>query len=220
MKKTYKLAIFDLDGTVLDTLLDLAAAVNFALQKNGYPTRTVEEVCSFVGNGIKRLIDRAVPTGTAEAAIAAVFADFKAYYALHCADKTAPYEGVIEMLTALRATGMKTAVLSNKADFATQALCKTYFSGLFDLVAGEREDAGVRKKPAPDAAFAMMSALAVTPAETVYIGDSEVDLLTAKNAGVDAVSVSWGFRPSEFLRQSGASVIADTPQQLTEILLT
>ena len=159
MKKQYKLAIFDLDGTVLDTLDDLTASTNAALVKNGYPTHTKEAVCSFVGNGIARLIAAALPAGTDAATASRVLADFKTHSGANCAVRTAPYAGVRELLLSLRAAGVKTAVLSNKADFATQALCHTYFDGLFDMVMGEREAAGVPKKPAPDAVFAMMAAL-------------------------------------------------------------
>ncbi len=215
----YRLAIFDLDGTVLDTLADLADAVNAALVRNGYPTHSKEAVCSFVGNGIKRLIERAVPAGTAAEDVARVHADFTAYYTVHCADKTTPYAGIPAMLAGLRTAGVKTAVLSNKADYATQSLCNTYFAGLFDVVAGEREKDGIPKKPAPDAVFSIMAACGVRAADTVYIGDSDVDIKTAANAGIDAVLVSWGFRSADFLRENGAGVIADTPQELTTIIL-
>ena len=214
-----KLAIFDLDGTVLDTLDDLADAVNAVLTVHGYPTHTRAEICSYVGNGIALLIARALPSGTDEVTVQAVLADFKKYYAAHCADKTAPYAGIPALLCQLRTAGVYTAVLSNKADFATQALCKQYFAGLFDAVAGEKEAEGIPKKPAPDAVFALMRALGVDAAQTVYIGDSEVDVQTAANAGVDAVLVSWGFRTKAELLAAGASLVVDTPDAvLAEIL--
>ena len=212
MKKQYKLAIFDLDGTVLDTLDDLVDSVNAVLMKHAYPTHTRAEICSYVGNGIALLIARAVPKGTSKQDELAVLADFKDYYKTHCAEKTAPYKGIPEMLARLRAAGVQTAVLSNKADFATQALCKQYFAGLFDAVAGEREAEGIPKKPAPDAVFALMKQLGAVACETVYIGDSEVDVQTAVNAGVDAILVSWGFRTAEALRAAGACVVLDTPE--------
>ena len=215
----YKLAIFDLDGTVLDTLDDLADSVNAVLSENGYPIHSREAICSFVGNGMKNLIDRALPKGTATEEAARILTEFKAYYALHCADKTAPYAGICAMLAALRAAGVKTAVLSNKADYATQALCKRYFDGLFDVVAGERENEGIPKKPAPDAVFAIMQQCGVTHAQAVYIGDSDVDVKTAANAGVDAILVSWGFRTAAFLCESGARVIVDTPEELQAKIL-
>lgn len=219
MSLKYQLAIFDLDGTVLDTLDDLADAVNVSLIQNGFPTRTREEVCAFVGNGIKKLIERAVPSGTPEAETARTLSMFKTYYAAHCADKTAPYAGILSMLTALREAGVKTAVLSNKADFATQALCRRYFPAHFDVVMGEREAEGIPKKPAPDAVFSVMRACGALPAETVYIGDSDVDVQTAANAGVDAVLVSWGFRSERFLLDRGARVVVHTPQELTAAVL-
>ena len=219
MSFCYQLAIFDLDGTVLDTLDDLADSVNAVLFKNGYPTHSREAICAFVGNGMKKLIDRALPKGTHAEEASRILAEFKANYALHCADKTAPYAGIPEMLAALRAAGVKTAVLSNKADYATQALCQKYFAGLFDAVAGEREQEGIPKKPAPDAVFAIMQQCGVTHAQTVYIGDSDVDIKTAANAGVDAILVSWGFRTAEFLCESGARVIVDTPQELQAKIL-
>ena len=204
MKRNYKLAIFDLDGTVLDTLGDLHASVNAALRGSALSERSVEEIRVFLGNGMKNLIDRSVPSGTDEALTARVLADFKAHYAVHSTDTTAPYEGVPHMLGALRAAGVKTAVLSNKADDATKALCRTYFEGCFDLALGERESEGIAKKPAPDAVFDIMSAFGVTVDETVYIGDSEVDVMTARNAGVSLLSVTWGFRTPAVLRAAGA----------------
>ena len=214
MRKQYQLAIFDLDGTVLDTLDDLADSVNAVLVKNGYPTHTREAICGFVGNGIRLLIARALPRDASEQTVERVLADFKVYYAAHCAEKTAPYPGIPTLLARLRAAGVRTAVLSNKADFATQALCGNYFAGLFDAVAGEREAEGIPKKPAPDAVYAMMRDLGLTAADTVYIGDSEVDVQTARNAGVDAVLVSWGFRSAEMLHRAGATVVVDTPEAL------
>lgn len=220
MGKQYKLAIFDLDGTVLDTLDDLADSVNAVLVKNGYPTHTRAEICSYVGNGIRLLITRALPVGTDAQTVEAVLADFKAYYGAHCAVKTAPYAGVPAMLARLREAGVLTAVLSNKADFATQALCERYFEGLFDAVAGEREAEGIPKKPAPDAVFALMRALGVTAEETVYIGDSEVDVQTAKNAGVDCIAVSWGFRTKAELLEAGATVVVDKLDEAFKIIVT
>ena len=215
----YRLAIFDLDGTVLDTLDDLFDAANAALFMGGYQTRTKEEICSFVGDGIKMLIERALPKGVGEGELARVLKLFTDYYAAHCADKTKPYLGICEMLGDLRAKGVKTAVLSNKADFATQALAKTYFAGLFDAVAGEREREGVPKKPAPDGVHLLLRACDVDAADAVYIGDSDVDVKTAANAGLDAILVSWGFRSREQLLANGAKVIADTPKELQALIL-
>ena len=215
----YRLAIFDLDGTVLNTLADLADAVNAALSTCDYPTRTEEQVRDFIGDGIKKLIERAVPADTATQDIARVYAAFVAHYTAHCADKTAPYAGIVATLRTLRARGVKTAVLSNKADSATVSLCKTYFEGLFDVVMGERESEGVPKKPAPDAVFSIMAQCGALAADTVYIGDSEVDIKTAANAGVDVISVSWGFRSLDLLLKNGAGVIVDTPKELEALII-
>lgn len=215
----YRLAIFDLDGTVLNTLADLADAVNAALTACDYPARTEEQVRDFIGDGIKKLIERAVPTDTAAEDIARVYAAFVAHYTAHCADKTAPYAGIVDMLRTLRAGGVKTAVLSNKADPATVALCNAYFEGLFDVVMGERESEGIPKKPAPDAVLAIMAQCGVTAADTVYIGDSDVDVKTAANAGISAISVTWGYRSVDLLLENGANVLASTPQKLQELIL-
>ena len=215
----YRLAIFDLDGTVLDTLADLADATNAALLQGGYPVRTKEEICSFVGDGIQKLIERALPSGATKSEVVQTLQIFKEYYGAHCADKTRPYEGICRLLSRLRAVGVKTAILSNKADFATRALAKTYFEGLFDAVAGEREHQGIPKKPSPEGVQLLCEECGVSAAETVYIGDSEVDVKTAKNAGVDAVLVSWGFRSRKALLASGAKVIVDAPKELQELVL-
>ena len=209
-----KLIIFDLDGTVLDTLADLAAALNYALNKNGLPQRDIAEVRAFVGNGIRKLIERGVPSGTDERTADAVHADFSAYYALHCADATAPYEGVRDVISALRAKGLRTAVVSNKIDSAVQMLVQRYFPGDFDFAVGERAD--VRRKPAPDAVFAALEALGVKKEDAVFVGDSEVDLETAANAGLPCVSVTWGFKDRDFLLAHGAKTLIDTPEELPE----
>jgi len=213
----YKFALFDMDGTVLDTLQDLADSTNAVLKKHGYPTHDIEAVRQFVGNGAKKLIANALPHGTEQAKIDTVLGDFKEYYKLHSADATKPYDGVLEMLAALRAAGVRTAVVSNKPDFAVQSLAKTYFAQLFDMAVGDRE--GIRKKPAPDSVFEVMKALGATPAETVYIGDSDVDVQTAQNAGIDGIFVSWGFRSVACLRESGAEVIVSSPAEITRIIV-
>ena len=206
------LIIFDLDGTVLDTLADLAAALNHALQNSGLPPRALPEVRSFVGNGIRKLIERGVPAKTPEAVINAVHADFTAYYEIHCADATAPYAGVRETLASLRAAGYRTAVVSNKADYAVQKLVKEYFPGDFDFAAGETPE--MRRKPAPDMVYAALTALNVPKEEALFVGDSEVDIETAKNAGLPCVSVTWGFKDRAFLLAHGATMLIDTPEEL------
>lgn len=208
----YKAILFDMDGTVLNTLDDLADATNVALQKNGCPLRTTDEVRQFVGNGIRKLIERAVPAGTADEKMEQVYTDFTAYYSAHCADRTRPYEKIPELLARLRAEGYRTAVVSNKADGAVQALCRTYFDGLFDAVAGEKP--GVRRKPAPDTVYAVLLALGLDASETVYIGDSDVDLETARNAGMQFIGVSWGFRGETFLREKGAGTVVSDADAL------
>ena len=213
----YKLAVFDLDGTILDTLADLAEAVNNALRKNRMPEHTTEEVRWYVGNGIPKLIARAVPEDADETQRQQVHADFTAYYKEHCADHTAPYPGIPEMLCALRAAGMQTAVVSNKADYAVQILVEDYFPGLFDAAVGDRE--GFRRKPAPDSVNAVLETLGIDRGEAVYIGDSDVDIATAKNAGMPCISVDWGFRPEAFLREHGAEIILHDAGALQDFLL-
>lgn len=213
----YDLAIFDLDGTILNTLDDLANAVNYALELHGFPARTIEEVRRFVGNGVANLISRAVPAGTDEAECAAVLTDFKARYRKHVNDLTRPYPGIPELLKALRDAGMKVGVNSNKFDLALQNLCRIHFDGLYDLAAGECET--TPKKPDPTAAKRMMAELRVSPERTIYIGDSAVDLETAKNAGIDGAWVSWGFRRREEMQGIEAANTFDSVAELKAFLL-
>ena len=213
----YRLALFDMDGTVLDTLQDLADATNTVMRMHGYPTHSVEAVRQFVGNGARVLMEKAMPEGATAEAIDTVLGDFKEYYGKHSADATKPYDGVPACLAALRAAGVRTAVVSNKPDFAVKVLAEQYFAGLFDMAIGDRE--GVRKKPAPDSVFEVMHALGVTPAEAVYIGDSDVDVQTAQNAGIDGIFVDWGFRTPEVLRSLGAEIVVSTPEQVEALIL-
>lgn len=213
----YKAAIFDMDGTLLNTLDDLAASTNAALAAHGMPLRTTDEVRRFVGNGIPNLIRRAVPAGTDEATQRAVFDTFCANYAVHDADTTAPYPGIIGLLEHLRAQGVLCAVVSNKGDFAVQALVEHYFDGLFGFAVGERE--GIRRKPAPDTVFAALEALGVEPGEAVYVGDSEVDVATAQASGLDCIAVTWGFRSVECLLEAGATTLVSTADELAAAIL-
>lgn len=213
----YRLALFDMDGTVLDTLQDLADSTNAVLKKHGFPTHDIEAVRQFVGNGAKLLIERAVPVGTDPQKTDTVLADFKEYYGKHSADATKPYDGILAMLRQLRAAGVRTAVVSNKPDFAVRSLSAQYFGELFDASIGDRE--GVRKKPAPDSVLEVMRLLECEPCETVYIGDSDVDVQTAQNAGIDGIFVDWGFRSTECLRESGAKTIVSTPDEITALIL-
>ncbi len=214
----YELVIFDLDGTILDTLDDLADSMNYALAKYGYSTRTVDEIRSFVGNGLLMLTRRAIAPETDETVIQTVLAEQKAYYKEHCADKTKPYDGVIELLEELKAAGYKLAVVSNKADYAVQILCEQYFPEIFHLTVGEKE--GVRRKPAPDAVYAVLKELQVEKAKAVYVGDSEVDIQTAENAQMQAVLVDWGFRDMHFLKEKGAKILVHTVEELKSALIT
>ena len=213
----YKLAVFDMDGTILDTLEDLKDSTNFALEKCGYPTRSYDEVRRFVGNGIRKLIERAVPEGLTTEQIDRVHEVFTEHYKVHCADKTKAYDGIKPLLEKLRASGVKTAVVSNKADYGVQELCKEYFDGLFDYAVGERE--GIRRKPAPDAVNAALRVLGIDKSEAVYIGDSDVDFETAKNAELPCISVLWGFRDEEFLREKGATLFVRDPAEIYDIIM-
>lgn len=213
----YKTAIFDLDGTLLNTIGDLAEATNHALAAFGMPLRTLEQTRASVGNGIRRLIELSVPQGTTVDVIDQVTAEFKAFYADNCANLTKPYDGIIEMLARLRKAGVRCAISSNKGDFAVQTLAEQYFSGLVDLAVGERE--GIPRKPAPDSIHAIMRELGADPASTVYVGDSEVDLLTAANAGLPCISCSWGFRDVSLLLENGATCIVDDASALEDAIL-
>ncbi len=214
----YKLAVFDMDGTILDTLEDLKDSTNFALEKCGYPTRSYDEVRRFVGNGIRKLIERAVPEGLTVEQIDRVHEVFTEHYKVHCADTTKAYDGIKPLLEKLRASGVKTAVVSNKADYGVQELCKEYFDGLFDYAVGERE--GIRRKPAPDAVNEALRVLGIDKSEAVYIGDSDVDFETAKNAELPCISVLWGFRDEEFLREKGATLFVRDPAEIYDIIMT
>ena len=212
----YTTIIFDLDGTLLNTLADLAAATNHALAEHKLPQRTTDEVRRFVGNGIHKLIERAVPADTPAELQEAVFASFNRYYKEHCADSTRPYEGVPQLLQQLRTAGCRTAIVSNKADYGVQALAKQYFDGQLDAACGER--AGIAKKPAPDMLLAIMRQLKAEPASTIYIGDSDTDLDTARNAGVVCIGACWGFRGRAFLEAHGAKLLAENVGDIWELI--
>lgn len=212
----YKLIIFDLDGTLLNTLDDLAGSLNYALRTGGFSERSVEEVRSFVGNGIRNLVTRGLPEDADEESLERTFALFKEHYAEHSNDMTAPYEGVTDMLRELRERGYILALISNKADFAVQDLCRIYFPGAFDSAAGERE--GVRRKPAPDAIFALLEKYGLKASDACYVGDSEVDIETAENAGTDLIAVDWGFRDRQVLEARGAGVIITRPGEIFDLV--
>lgn len=209
-------AIFDLDGTILDTLEDLRDSVNFALGENGLPARSTEEIRSFVGNGIRLLIERSVPQNTERGVVDKCFLDFKAHYKINSANKTKPYDGVPELLKTLKNDGVKLAVVSNKADFAVQALVDKYFPDTFSFVTGERDS--IRRKPCPDSVLAAMEYLGSDKNNTVYIGDSEVDVETSKNSSVPCIAVTWGFRDGSALQRLNPEYMVNNPEEITEIL--
>lgn len=210
--------VFDLDGTLLDTLEDLTDSVNFALEKFGFPQRTIDEIRSFVGNGIANLIARVLPEGTENPRYGEVLKTFREYYAQHCKDKTRPYDGILQMLDVLLGQGYQMAVVSNKFDAAVKELCALYFGERIRTAVGESEK--VRKKPAPDAVYRVLEELSVLPENAVYIGDSDVDLATAANVPMKCVSVTWGFRSRGQLLAAGAKeeLMINAPHQLPALL--
>lgn len=214
----YQLAIFDLDGTLLNTLEDLADSTNYIMRQYGHPERTLTEVRSFVGNGIRKLLERSAPKGTSPEEIDRMFEQFKEHYGAHCADKTKPYDGIMELLDALKKQGVKLAVVSNKADYAVKSLCEQYFPETFDEAVGERT--GIAGKPAPDTVHEVLRNLQMEKSRAVYIGDSEVDVQTARNAELDCIAVDWGFRDKEVLEEAGAETIVSIPEKILSMLLT
>ena len=210
--KEYETYIFDLDGTLLATLEDLAASTNFALRAYQLPERTLDEVRMFVGNGVRRLIERAVPGGEQHPLFEDVLNTFRTHYMEHSEDNTRPYDGIMEMLQQLRQRGKRVAVVSNKFYDATVALCEHYFGNLVEVAIGER--AGIRKKPAPDTVLEAMRQLGVSKEGAVYVGDSDVDLVTARNSGLPCISVLWGFRDRDFLMAHGASSFISRPEEI------
>ena len=213
----YKLAIFDMDGTILNTLEDLTDSVNHILTIHDYPIRTINEVKSFLGNGILRLIQLAVPENAniSTETLNSLYNEFIEYYKIHNQDKTTAYDGVKELIIQLKSVGYKTAVVSNKVDVAVKQLCIKYFDGLFDYSVGERT--GIQKKPAPDSVVEVLNKLQVANTDAVYIGDSEVDIATAKNSKMDSIIVSWGFREKDFLYSMGAATIVDSPDEIRKL---
>lgn len=216
MTHTY---IFDLDGTLLDTLADLAASVNHALRTHGMPEHSLDDVRRFVGNGIRLLMERAVPGGAANALFDAAFDTFRRHYMAHSLDTTRPYDGIQEMLAALRRRGCRTAVVSNKYYAATQELCRHFFADTIEVAIGEHEAAGIRKKPAPDTVNEALRQLGVGRQQAVYVGDSDVDIATAATSGIPCVSVLWGFRDRQFLIDHGATTFISRPDELLTLNL-
>ena len=212
----YTTVLFDLDGTLLDTLDDLTDAVNRALAACGLPQREKREVRAFLGNGARYLMEHAAPGMEAER-FEKMLVDYKADYDANCVVKTAPYPGIEALLRALRARGVKTGIISNKPDSAVQPLYETFFADTMDIAVGERE--GIRRKPAPDTVLSAMERLGSAPGETLYVGDTEVDLETARRAGVACAAVTWGFRDPDQLVAAGAERLFDTADALCVYLM-
>lgn len=208
----YKTYIFDLDGTLLSTLADLAASTNYALRTHHMPERSLDEVRRFVGNGVKKLMERAIPDGLNNPLFEETFATFRQHYMQHNLDTTQPYPGIMQLLEQLKAEGKNIAVVSNKFYAATRELCRHFFGDLVPVAIGERED--IRKKPAPDTVIEALRELGVDKEGAVYIGDSDVDIMTAKNSGMPCVSVLWGFRDKEFLLENGATTLISQPEDM------
>jgi len=212
----YNAYIFDLDGTLLDTLTDLAASCNYALRTHGMPEHSIDDVRRFVGNGVRKLMERAIPDGEANPDFEATFATFREYYMHHSLDTTKPYPGIMDALVELRARGCRLAVVSNKMMAATVELCKHFFPDTIEVAIGENEAEGIRKKPAPDTVYAALKQLGVSEDNAVYVGDSDVDLDTAHNSGLPCISVLWGFRDRDFLLDHGATTLITNPKELMD----
>ncbi len=213
----YPFVFFDLDGTLLNTLDDLCDSVNTVLTRHGLPCITREETAGFLGNGAGWLIHCALPKGIDAKLEKEILSEYKAYYAAHCCIRTAPFPGVMEMLSALQAAGARMAVVSNKPDGAVRELSELFFGALMEEAVGEMPE--IRRKPAPDTIFEVMRRMDAAKEESVYIGDSEVDLEMAENCGLPCISVTWGFRSEEQLKKAGAKVLAHSAEELKKLLL-
>ena len=216
----YKAILFDMDGTVLDTLRDLNAAVNRCMEHFGYPTQTIDETRQRVGNGSKRLLELSVPERTDGNKIGELLAWYLPYCNEHANDTTAPYPGIPEMMESLREKGLALAIVSNKPDRTVKELAAIHFPGLLETAVGENEAAGIRRKPWPDTLLAAAAELGVPIRECLYVGDSEVDVLTATRAGMDCASVLWGFRSREEIEAAGGNLFMTEPKELLAYILT
>ncbi len=218
----YKLVVFDMDGTILNTLEDLTDSVNYTMEKMNFPTHSIDEVRNFVGNGIAKLIERSLPKNTEKLVFEKALEEFTKYYKTHSAIKTAPYDGINELLKKLKEKNIVTAVNTNKIEPAAIDLCNDYFPSLFDVIVGNKD--GVPAKPAPDGIYEIvekaseLKKIKINKNEIAYIGDSDVDLQTGINAGVDVIGVDWGFRGKEFLLQNGAPTVVMNTQELYRYL--
>ncbi len=210
--------IFDLDGTLLNTLDDLTDSVNYVMEQYGLPKHTIAEIRGYVGNGAAKLIERAVPDGAGNPEYAKMLEMFREHYALHCEDKAAPYEGVIELLASLKESGYQLAIVSNKPDRAVKQLYRRYFMEYVHEAIGESDE--VKKKPAPDMVYRALASLSADASRAVYVGDSEVDLQTAMNVPMPCISVTWGFRTKDQLLDAGAveEKMIKNPQDLPLLL--
>ncbi|MGG7059100.1 HAD family hydrolase [Clostridium tertium] len=214
----FKVAIFDLDGTLLNTLDDLANACNYALNKFNFPIHEVDKYKTFIGNGIYKLVERAVPEGKKDSGtVTTVLEVFNKYYNEHMMDMTKPYEGVLDLLDKLAMNEVKLAVVSNKKHDFTIEIVKKYFSDRFDLVFGHRDN--YKEKPDPVSVLEVIEAFNISKEECIYIGDSNVDIITARNAGIKSIGVSWGFRGKEELEREGADYLANNTEELEDIIL-
>lgn len=210
--REFETYVFDLDGTLLETLKDLAASTNFALRQYDMPEHSIEDVRMFVGNGVKKLMERAIPNGLDNPKFEEVYAIFRQHYLNHNLDTTKPYDGIPELLRELKVRGKKLAIVSNKFYAATQDLARHFFPDTIEVAIGEREN--IKKKPAPDTVVEALRQLGVSKEGAVYIGDSDVDIMTARNSGLPCASVLWGFRDKEFLLEHGATFFAEKPDDL------
>ena len=214
---SYKAAVFDLDGTLLNTIDDLAWATNYALKQFNMHTYTVDEVRQMVGNGVAKLIRDAVPEDTDDATYQQVLACFKEHYADHSLDNTVPYPGILDAIDILKEAGVKCAVVSNKPNFAIADLMKNFFPGRFDFALGQRDD--LKRKPDAEPVHYALAQIGVNPKDAVYIGDSEVDVATAQNSNMPCISVTWGFRDKDTLLAAGATTLVDTADEMVQKIL-
>lgn len=212
----YDAVLFDLDGTVLDTVEDIADSLNRALENHGFARISTAQAESFLGNGTRRLVELALPESCPECVKEDVIEEYRGLYDRFCHEKTRPYRGMVELIKALKAAGVKTAIVSNKPDSMVQTLATVYYPGVPDVVLGERE--GLARKPAPDMVQFALKAIGAEAGRSIYVGDTEVDILTARNAGLGCISVPWGFRSREQLEKAGADPIADTVEELARYL--
>lgn len=215
----YRAILFDMDGTVLDTLTDLNSAVNHTLRVFGFPEVTREKTAHDLGNGSRRLAQLSLPEGHSGKTLEEFLAVYLPYYGAHANDTTAPYPGILALMERLHAAGLRQAIISNKPHSAVKTLAEVHFPGLLACAVGENEAEGIRRKPQPDMVLVCARELGLDPAECLYVGDTEVDIQTAENAGMDCASVLWGFRSARELTDAGASVLFATPEELGDYIL-